>query len=735
MTAPTVSREVEASGPTLTDPVAGRRGAPGMAVSAGVITGLDLLSRAFAFALLAFSGPLAAGLDAATVLFVGSCVLATALGLGFSDGDSVFGAVQSAPLVVLLPALAVAPDVSTAFAILGGSAIATGAAMALMARFDAGRLVRLLPYPVIAGFLAAAGALMILAAVKMIVPNPVEAITAPGAALTGDRAITLGLALAFAGALRTGAALRPDFGSVVALVLGIGAFFLVLDLSGIGVSGAREAGLLSPPPSAAGAGTGPGLAFWAEVDLGVLREALPLMAAAVFIGLLGHLLNVSGIELGLKREVRASRALAGTGAVNLLTGVLGCAPSFVSSTSTLIARHLGGRSRVSGIVACAVLVGGIAIRHDVIALAPRFVPAGLLLFVGYEILDRWFLGEARQQSRQDLAIIGGLVLATLILGVLPAILVGILLSCLFFAVNYARLETVRGLADLSVRRSAVDRGPAETAALDRASGRVATVTLQGYLFFGSVDKLVAPVRTLLEGQPPVRQVVLDCASVSGIDSAAVATFQKLEYLASAHGAEITIAGLSSRLANAVSRQGVGAAGTALRLAASADAALQAAEAQLIREAGITEDSDDARSALVAACGDAQMAAFLLDRMERLEIAEGATLVEMGSGSSDVFVVDKGRIAVIGRRSDGTPFRIRSFRPGAVLGEIAFYLQTPRTADLIAEAPSVAYRLGPDVLADLARSNPAALTVWHRIAAQTLADKLSRTNELLREASS
>jgi len=76
--------------------------------------------------------------------------------------------------------------------------------------------------------------------------------------------------------------------------------------------------------------------------------------------------------------------------------------------------------------------------------------------------------------------------------------------------------------------------------------------------------------------------------------------------------------------------------------------------------------------------------------------------------------------------EGTRMRLRTIRPGVVVGEVAMYSGAPRTADVVAETPSVVLRLGADALARLETSEPALAADVHRWLATTLSERLSDT---------
>ena len=77
-------------------------------------------------------------------------------------------------------------------------------------------------------------------------------------------------------------------------------------------------------------------------------------------------------------------------------------------------------------------------------------------------------------------------------------------------------------------------------------------------------------------------------------------------------------------------------------------------------------------------------------------------------------------------SEGRRVRVRSLRPGVVVGEVAYYTGAVRTADVVAEAPSVVLRCTREQIAALETTDPATAAALHRWLAGTLAGRLQDT---------
>jgi SulP family sulfate permease len=77
-----------------------------------------------------------------------------------------------------------------------------------------------------------------------------------------------------------------------------------------------------------------------------------------------------------------------------------------------------------------------------------------------------------------------------------------------------------------------------------------------------------------------------------------------------------------------------------------------------------------------------------------------------------------------RTADGHRIRLRALSPGVVVGEVALYTGDARTADVVAETPSVLLRLRRASIERIAREDPRLAAALHRWLATTLAARLT-----------
>lgn len=146
-------------------------------ITAGVLLGTLLSIFSVSLTSLIFVGPLAAELPRGIVMALVT-VSVTALSVSFFSGNrGVIAGLQDSPLVVMatsisaITATLTTPDaaMSTIFVLIALTTLLNGVILILLGKFKLGILVRYLPYPVIGGFMAGTGIMLLLGGIGTMV--------------------------------------------------------------------------------------------------------------------------------------------------------------------------------------------------------------------------------------------------------------------------------------------------------------------------------------------------------------------------------------------------------------------------------------------------------------------------------------------------------------------------------------------------------------------------------------
>jgi SulP family sulfate permease len=194
----------------------------------------------------------------------------------------------------------------TVVATIAVTGCATGIFFLLLGYFKAGNLIRFVPYPVIGGFLAGTGLLLVKGAFGVMTG---KALTVANMAYLADPGVFVKWlpGLVFAGVLFLVLRWRNHYLVMpVWLALSFALFYLALPVTGMSLGDARSQGWLI----ASLEGGGPGalsLSSLAGVDWGLVGSQTGRILTVLILSSLSLLLNASGLELVVREEIDLNR--------------------------------------------------------------------------------------------------------------------------------------------------------------------------------------------------------------------------------------------------------------------------------------------------------------------------------------------------------------------------------------------------------------------------------------------
>jgi sulfate permease, SulP family len=714
-------------------------------LSFAIVSGTREISETLAMAAFLFAGSLSAGYELAGTLFLCGAIVTRLAVAFFSRLPNAVGGPQEIGMAVIAGMLAGLPaaanpevSIATALAICGATSVLTGVIFLLVGEFRLAHLARLLPYPVLAGFLAGSGWLLFSGGFTMVLGAPPgwEATDFGNAvewAIDWTKLSVLLPALLLAVTMHMVVLSRPQATLAVMAAAAL-LFYIVLSAFSIDIAAARDLGWLPATPSS-GAESGPGLEIVTLIDWSHVLSAVPLMLAAAGLSTLGMLLTTSGLSLKTRTEVDVNKELRGQGAANIALGMFGGLAGFVMVGSTVLANRFGVSRLAAGVPGALVILLGVVFAGPIVSYMPNFILAGIIIYTGLDLLLEWVYESRRRLPLVEWCLILLILFVVIFAGILNGIIAGIALSVAMFVYNYAKLPVIRLRGSVQDMRSNVERSSEDSELLGRHGQTTEIFALQGYLFFATVKVIVDQVRDRAEDSgKELRFVVMDFANVSGCDSAAVSAFSSIINLASKHGFVLIFAGMPLPVTRLFElSQVIFIDADLVKTLPDLDHAIEYCEEKIISEKGQarTADSSDALSFLRAAVGEDEAIADLAQSFETIDMKKGEYLIRRGEAADDVFVVLSGRIRVQIELPDGRTLRLRTMTPGAIVGDIAFYTGQRRTADVVVDEDSTLMRVSAADLRRIEETNGALASQIHRLFAKTLAEKLILANNVIR----
>lgn len=711
----------------------GRRSILGFLVALTVISVLTV-TFAIAAASLIYSGPLAPYLNRGIGLaLLGGIAMPIVVAL-LGSYRGVVCHLQEVPALLL--AIAAASIVSSTgsgdigFAsvatFVGLTSVVTGAILILAGVFRLGLLARFVPYSVIGGLLAATGLLLVLAAIGMMTKGEVSLARLDG--LVAPDVLILWLPwMVFGGVIMV--ATRVSSNPLVLpglILLGGALFYGLLAALGMDLEAARARGLLLGPFDDSGFLHGLSPRVIQDADWSAILGQTGTMLTIAAMTVLGLLLNVGGIEMATGRDLDPERDLKAVGVANIVAGSTGGIVGHHLLSETTLASRLGVTGPAAGlsvaVSSAVVLFVGVA----PVASLPVGLIGAVVAYIGLDFLYEWLWSRRARLPVSDRLVMLLIVVLAGVVDFLVAFTVGLLLATVQFAVSYAGIDVIRLVSSAALRRSSVERGAAQSAQLERDGRRVLIYELSGFLFFGTAHGLLERLKAASASADPPCRIILDFTRVQGLDASATFALSRVARSLEQAGIRLVLSGCRGNVADRIRRGADLPADTVFH--ATLDDALIEAEADILGADVPDPNAEDTLADLARRYPTLDVSRFAT--LVRLE--PGDVLITQGARSREVFRIVTGALRAEVAGPQGSRQVVARFLPGAIVGEIAYYAETPRTASVLAETATTVLRIDPEVLSASADLAPIGGELHHD-AARYLARRLSRMTRLFRDA--
>ncbi len=738
-------------------------------LTAGLVAGVLEVLFAISFAALIFAGDLSPFVSAGIGLALFSTMVLTGLVACLSSLRGNVAASQDTPAIILalvaatiaatMPATATPNELFlTILAALGLTTLLTGAFYLALGLFNLGRLIRFIPYPVVGGFTAGTGWLFVLGAITVmtdISPTVANLPTLLGPEMVLRWLPGVGLAILLA-------VILPRFSHFLTLpgliLAATGLFYLILWTSGGSLAEASAQGWLMGPFPEGG--------LWQPLrpaDLGQVNWAVILgqsgsIATILLISIISLLLNASVIELAVERDIDLNRELRATGIANMVAGLGAGIPGYVGISSTTLGYKIGADSRLVGLTVA--LFAGIilVVGASALSIAPKVVLGGLLLFMGLEFLIEWVYQAWFKFSRSDYLIIITILLVVMLVGFLEGVIVGIVLAVILFVVTYSRVDVVKHTLSGANSYSKVVRPALYRQLLKERGERLYILELQGFIFFGTANRLLEQVRQRLADSERLAPhfILFDFRQVSGLDASAALSFVKIKQVAEAQHIRLVFTHLSAPIKHQLAREVFSAADeTAWRIFPDLDHGLEWCEAQLMQrfdEVGLSPTSRAAKRNLKGLLAQSDKLSTLFDELVPADerhtppeadllaalrpylaqraVEQGDYLMRQGETPTGLYFIETGQVTVRMETAEGRSVRLRTMGAGTVVGEMGFYLGTPASASVIVTHPGSVFYLSLERLAEIEATAPHLTTAFHKFMVHLQSQRLADANDTL-----
>jgi sulfate permease, SulP family len=329
-----------------------------------------------------------------------------------------------------------------------------------------------------------------------------------------------------------------------------------------------------------------------------------------------------------------------------------------------------------------------------------------------------------------------ILLAIASIGFLEGIAVGVLAAVVMFVVSYSRINAVKHTLSGSNYHSKVERPQVHRQTLQEMGGEIFILRLQGFIFFGTAQKLLDQIKERLNDrdQPRLRFVVLDFRQVVLIDSSAVFSITRMKQLAESQNIQMVWTNLSAPIEQLLEKGGlIDETDESFIIFPTLDHGLEWCENRILAAQGISDLTgffENIEKHLKRAIPELEDVSRLMKYLERMEVEEGHYLMRQGDQPDEMYFIEAGLVSAQLELPDGKIMRLRSMRGGTTVGEMGMYLGDVRTASVVAGRPSTVYKLSRNALREMEKNDPEIAAFLHQWIASLLAERLAENNRTI-----
>ena len=483
----------------------------------GLTAGIVALPLALALGVASGLGPMAGLYGAIAVGFFAALFGGTPAQISGPTG----------PMVVVLAGLfaSLSGDASLIFT----AVILAGIFQIVFGVLGVGQYIRLVPYPVISGFMSGIGAIIIILQIGRLLGHEppggtIGALTYLPTALADIDFATLALGL---GTLVIAYKWPPQLGKYVpgalaALIIGT---LVSLALS-VPILGDIPTGLPS-----------------LHLPVFDQSKALLILEAAFILAVLGAIdsLLTSLVADNMTRTRHDSnKELIGQGIGNTFAGLIGGIAGAGATMRTVVNIRSGGKYNISGMVHALVLLAIVLGLSPLAAQIPHAVLAGILVKVGLDIIDWSYLKRAHKGPRWDFGLMIMVLALTVFVDLITAVGVGVVFAALAYVKQIAQLQ----IEELKKIPETLN-DPKENELLESLKGKVSIFSFGGPLSFGAAADLGHHVRERVK--PGSKVTILDFSRVPLMDVSAAMAVDTVTSDALAAGRQLVICGANAEV--------------------------------------------------------------------------------------------------------------------------------------------------------------------------------------------
>ena len=239
------------------------------------------------------------------------------------------------------------------------------------------------------------------------------------------------------------------------------------------------------------------------------------------------------------------RELVGQGIGNVAAGLIGGLPGAGATVSTVTNIRAGGRTQVSGALRSVLLLALLLGLGRYVESIPLAALAGVLMKVGWDIIDWRLLARWRHIRREHLFVMLMTLGLTVFVDLLTAVAIGLIAAGMAHAKHLERLE-IDNVVSVPMLDHIFLGETKDAASVNPYAARVGLVSLRGSFTVASSHELVAAISADIKDH---EVVIFDFSSATHLDDSAAMLIRRLMDVAAQERTAFIVMGLGGDVAH------------------------------------------------------------------------------------------------------------------------------------------------------------------------------------------
>ena len=418
--------------------------------------------------------------------------------------------------------------IKMAIPLLFAAVVLGGVLQIAMGLLKMGKYIKLVPYTVISGFMSGIGVIIILLqASRLFGGKPASGEVFDAIAAIGPSIANMNVTALILGALTLAivffwpkAIAKYLPGTLAALIIGT--------LVGLVMPGAPELGTIQA-----------GIPEFLVPTFSGDTIFLVLMAGGTLaiLGAIDSLLTSLVADNVTRTRHNSDQELIGQGIANTIAGFFAALPGAGATMRTMVNVRTGGVTKISGMIHGLVLVAIVLVAAPLAAKIPMAVLAGILVKVGFDIIDFKYIKTALKGPRWDFLIMATVLILTVFWNLIFAVGIGVFMA----ALGYVKLNADEQTQTVN-QYIPTGTNAEEKALLEGAGGKVMLYDFGGPLSFGAAADLGHHIRQRVKAG--VDAIVLDFSRMTFIDVSAARAVETIAMDAKDDGKAVYAVGMN-----------------------------------------------------------------------------------------------------------------------------------------------------------------------------------------------